>query len=207
MSLIKPLNGLDRMSDAKLSQKTSFVITQMSGRPEFATPKPTLAELTTALNDFNDAVNAALTRDTNKVNEKNAKKAVLVDLMHLEIYYVLFAAQGDIDVAKLSGFLFGKLSPSPAPPLVPPTDLKVENGNQQGTMKSSVKKVKGAAAYLHQYTTDPTLKEGSWVSEYCTKSKCTITGLTPGVTYYWRVGVIGPNDQILFSDVMSRMAV
>lgn len=206
MSLLRPKNGLDRMSDPKLTQKTTFIISQMAGRPEFPEPSPSLAELTTALNDFKDAVSAALTRDTNKVNEKNAKKQVLVDLLHLEIYYVLFAAQGQLSVAELSGFSFAKLSPSPFGPIAQPTNLKVVNSNQSGNMKVSVNKVAGAVAYMHQYTTDPTLKEGSWITVTCTKTKCTVTGLTPGVTYYWRVAAIGANDQVMYSDVVSRVA-
>jgi hypothetical protein len=89
---------------------------------------------------------------------------------------------------------------------VPPTNLRVRYGISSGEMLLSVKAQKAAASYLHQYTTDPELKEGSWMNMNCTTSKCKITGLTPGTIYYFRVGAVGTRDQILFGYVISKMA-
>jgi hypothetical protein len=61
-------------------------------------------------------------------------------------------------------------------------------------------------AYMHQYSTDPLLKDESWMSMTCTATKCKLEGLTPGTTYFLRVAAIGAKDQVLYSDVMSKKA-
>ena len=82
----------------------------------------------------------------------------------------------------------------------------MEYGEQPGELLVSVRTVKGAAAYLHQYSTDPLLAETSWKGMNSTASKCKLAGLTPGTTYYLRVAAIGAKDQVLYSDVASKMA-
>ena len=136
--------------------------------------------------------------------QKNNSRQALVDIMHNVGYYVLYIAQGDRFIALKSGLT---LSKEPAPVVIAkPSDLKVENSDQSGELLVSVKKVKGAAAYMHQYSKDPLLKEESWMGMLCTATKCKIEGLTPGTTYYLRVGAVGGNDQVMFSDVGSRIA-
>lgn len=203
MSFLRPINGFDNVSDAKLSQTASFIITKMTNNPNFVTPDPSLAEQQTALNEFDASVDAALTRDSDAVNTKKEKREALVNLLHLLTYYVLYTSQGNRAIAETSGLKFAK-DPAPAADLTKPTNLKVVNSNQSGAMHVSIDAVKGGQAYMHQYTDDATLT--NWNTHTCTKRKCTIEGLTPGKLYYWRVGVVGPKDQVLYSDVISRVA-
>jgi hypothetical protein len=128
----------------------------------------------------------------------------VIDKLHQLSHYVLMVANGNRQVAVESGFTLAK---EPTPALITkPVDLKVEHGDQPGELLVSVRKVKGAAAYLHQYTTDPQLPETAWKGMNCTTSKCKIAGLTPGTTYFLRVAAIGTKDQVLYSDVASKMA-
>lgn len=90
MAFLRPANGFDRLSDARLSQTGSFIITKITGNTNFATPNPSLATLQTALDEFDAAVDAALTRDSDTVNTKNEKREALIDLLHLLTYYVLY---------------------------------------------------------------------------------------------------------------------
>ena len=73
-------------------------------------------------------------------------------------------------------------------------------------MLIKIKKVTGALSYLFQYTTDPQMAEGSWKPIYETRVKCLFTGLVSGTRYYFRVGAIGPRKQLLFSDVVNKVA-
>ena len=203
MSFLRPINGFDRVSDAKLSQTAGFIITKITGNSNFPTPSPSLATLQTALDEFDDAVDAALTRDTDAINIKNEKKEALIELLHLLTYYVLYTSQGNRAIAETSGLKFAK-DPAPAPELTKPTNLKVVNSNQSGAMHVSTDAVKRSQAYMHQYTDDATLQ--NWSTHTCTKRKCTIEGLVPGRLYFWRVGVVGPKDQVLYSDVVNRVA-
>jgi hypothetical protein len=113
-------------------------------------------------------------------------------------------ANGDRQIALQSGIPLAK---EPAPIVITkPAGLKVNYGNQPGILLVSVKNVKGARAYLHQYSTDPLHKDESWTSMNCTTARCKIDGLTSGTKYFLRVGAIGARDQVLFSDVLSKMA-
>ena len=160
--------------------------------------------LNTAIDEFQAAVLIAINRDRVKVVQKNILRDSLIDLLHKLGYYVLFAAQGNRVVALESGFTIAK---EPSPVLIDqPTGLKAEYTTQSGELVMSVKRVKGAAAYLYQYTTDPTLKEDSWMSLNCTQARCKLEGLTPGTTYYLRVGALGTKDQVLYSTVTSKLA-
>jgi hypothetical protein len=85
--------------------------------------------------------------------------------------------------------------------------LKVENGLSSGQLFVTVKAVKGAYAYLHEYTTDASLAPGSWVTTNSTASRYTFNNLQPGTVYYCRVGAIGSNNQLLYSDAVSRMVI
>lgn len=203
MSFLRPINGFAGLSDAKLSQTTGFIITKVTGNPNFPTSDPSMATMQTALNEFDDSVDAALTRDTDAINIKNEKKEALIELLHLLTYYVLYTSKGNRAIAETSGLKFAKES-APTPDITKPTNLKVIITNQVGVVKMSVDTVKGGVAYMHQYTTDATLK--TWNTHTCTKKQCTIEGLTPGVEYFWRVGVVGTKDQVMYSDVISRIA-
>jgi hypothetical protein len=48
---------------------------------------------------------------------------------------------------------------------------------------------------------------GSWVSNLSTSAKTTLTNLQPGTVYYCRVAAVGSNNQLLYSDALSRMVV
>ena len=206
LMFLRATNGFENMADAKLSQKTSFVISSMTGNANFTTPDPSLADVTTALNDFKTAVDNALTRDSNAIAIKKEKRQALIDLLHLEIYYVLYKSRGNRAVAESSGFSFAK-NPAPAPAILKPQNLQVINSNQSSQMDVSIDTVTGAVAYVYQCIADAALASGNWISTTCSQSKCTITGLTPGTLYHWRVAAVGTKGQILYSDTISRIAV
>lgn len=120
-------------------------------------------------------------------------------------YYVLYAADGNRAVLASSGFEAAR-EQQPFQPITKPENLLVLNTSQTGMMQSSVDAVADAMAYLHQYSTDPDLKEESWQSIAATTRKCLLKGLKPGTVYYVRVAVVGRKNQKLYSDVVWRMA-
>jgi hypothetical protein len=68
-----------------------------------------------------------------------------------------------------------------------------------------VNAVKGARAYIHQYTADPPSETAIWVSVTTAHRKHTFTGLKPLVTYWFRVIAIGLNGQKVISDPISKI--
>lgn len=204
MALIRFVNGYANMADAKLLEVTRFALRQLTGNSNFPTPRPTLAEVQTSINTFSDLVSDAKTGDYNLIDQKNAAKEALAETFHLLSAYVAFESNGSLEVARTSGLRLAK-TPQPAPPIEAPQNLQAQNTSQSGTVLSSVDAVPGAVSYMHQYTTDPAQKEESWQTVTCSQRKCTITGLTPTKVYYFRVAAVGRKEQVMYSDVLSRV--
>ncbi len=104
-----------------------------------------------------------------------------------------------------SGFQVAKV-PSPAPPLVKPAAPVLESGINAGELLSKNKAIAGAVSYMHQYATEAEMNQENWKSVPTSKSSCVITGLVPGTKYYCRLVVVGRKGQIVYSDVVSRVA-
>ena len=204
MSQLRFSNGYNSMPDSKLIEKAYFIHQQVSSRATmFPNPTPTMTALNTACDAYFAAWQAAKGGDKVLIEQKNVARQTVIAMLYQLGHYVLMVANGNRLVAVESGITLAK-EPSPIV-ITRPVDLKAEYGRQPGELVVSVKGVKGAASYIHQYTTDPTLKEENWTIIYCTQAKCTLEGLTPGTTYYLRVGAVG-KDQVLYSDVASKMA-
>ena len=205
MSLLRITNGFGDWSDSALIQRANFIHDEITSRPTvFTTPVPSMAVVKTAIDDFSTALNAASGGSRVQITHKNLLRDDLVDKLHKLGYYVLFTSGGDAYIAEQSGFRIAKQG---SPTVVtPPSGLAVNNTTQSGNLMASVKRQSAAKSYMFQYTTDATLKEESWVTNTCTTSKCLITGLVPGTKYYIRVAVVGSNGQVLYSDVVNRIA-
>jgi hypothetical protein len=203
--MTKSLTNFTSLSDSGLESKTELIISSLTGNTSFPTPTPTLAALQTAADAFSAALLKAGTGNRVDIAIKNAAREVLVDLMRNLCMYVNLTANGDRAMLLSSGFNISK----DREPIVitKPENLKIETGLSSGELLLSVNAVKGASAYLHEYSTDATLAPQSWVSTTTTASKALLDNLQPGVTYYCRVGVVGPNGQLLYSDAASRMAI
>ncbi|TWI80570.1 hypothetical protein IQ13_3249 [Lacibacter cauensis] len=201
----KAISSFSRMSDGNLESKTHSIISNMTGNANFPTPTPSLAALETAADNYSSALVKALTGNRADVADKNAKRAELENVLRSLCTYVNLTANGDAAMILSSGFDISK-DPQPVV-LTRPENLRVDNGAAPGTLLVSVKAVKGAHAYFHEYTTDATMAPGSWVSTTGTTSRMQFTNLQPGTVYYCRVGAIGTNNQLLYSDAVSRMVI
>lgn len=204
MKVPKIRNGIERISDSALVEYCSAIHQQISSRTTtFATPTPTMTMYKDAIDDFQAAMNVATSGDRILIGQKNVLRNALELHTYVLSYYVLLTAKGDAQIILESGFPM--MGPGQSSVLTKPTGVQVTNGDQSGELLGSVKKVPGAASYIYQYSTDATLKEDSWMSHNCTTTKCKLTGLTPGLTHYIRVGAVGTKGQVMFSDVVSRI--
>ncbi len=201
----RTINSFITLSDGNLESKTHSIISNMTGNANFPTPTPTLAVVEAAADNYSSALVKALTGNRADVADKNAKRAELENVLRSLCTYVNLTANGDVTKLLTSGFDVSK-DPQPVV-LTRPENLRVENGAASGTLLVSVKAVKGAHAYFHEYTTDATMAPGSWVSTTGTTSRMQFANLQPGTTYYCRVGAVGTNNQLLYSDPVSRMVI
>lgn len=202
---MKALSNFYRLSDSALEAKCHLIISSLTGNAAFATPVPTLAEIETASANFTSALVAAGTGNRSDIANKNAMRETAVGLYSRLCTYVNFTANGNATLLLTTGF---DVSKTPEPKVITkPENLKVLNGTVAGSLLVSVKRVPGAYSYVHQYTTDATLAPDSWVSTAGTTAKLLLTNLTAGTMYYCRVAAVGSNEQIVYSDTVSRIVV
>jgi hypothetical protein len=204
MAIPKITSDYVYMSDPGLLLKANTILTSMTGNTNFDTPIPSLASVSGTIEDYSTALVAAQMRDKTKVAAKNEKRLELVETLRALGNYVTQVAEGDEATLVSSGFTLAK-SGQPSPPIGNPQDLRVENGLNPGEIETSVKAVKGARSYIHQYTADPITDNSQWTSEATTRRKNVFAGLEPAKTYWFRVAAIGANEQIAYSDILSKI--
>lgn len=158
---------LERLNDAHLMAKSGLVIVSMTDNPYFPrpwpVPTPGLDELNTARDDFCVAVYACATRDTVKIEQRNAAREVLIGLLRRLVSYLEFVAHGDVAALASTGFDLRRDIVRNGPgPLPAPEGFRLLHGARSGSLEVRISKLFGAASYEIQIAQgDPTLEE-SW---------------------------------------------
>ncbi|MFT3844433.1 MAG: hypothetical protein QM725_05225 [Lacibacter sp.] len=201
----KALINFDRYTDGNLESKTHTIISNMSGNPNFETPVPSIASLTSTASEFTAALTDAKTGNRSAIANKNNQRVVLVELLRSLATYVNFVCNGDASKLLSSGFDISKeTQPSD---ITKPANFQVLNGVNSGELEMMVNGVKGAKSYLHEFTTDMSTDTPVWNSIASTSRKFTINNLQPGLKYYCRVGAVGAKGQLVYTDPVSRIVI
>jgi hypothetical protein len=205
--IVKPsIQFLNTDSDPLLITDTQTILTDMTGNASFPAPTPTLAAITTALNEFITALANAADGGLTLTSIKNDKRAALVALLRALANYVQVACNGDLTVLLSSGFPIQKPQRSPIGVLPAPVNLAVNLGALSGELDASVPPVFGASVYNWRLVavTAPTVV---LQSAQTTGGRITFSGLTPGVTYTTQVNAVGAAGPSDWSQPVSQMAV
>jgi hypothetical protein len=189
--------------DGDLVNESGSVIQQMTKNVAlFPNPIPSVAEVMQAKERYEVALYNAKGKDTVMVSIKNDERAVLRALLTRMAEYVSSVAKGDRTILASSGFTLTRAK-GEVDTLKPIDKLSVDTETpEQAVLK--VKKVKGAKAYVYQYTTGAVGSESQWVSKTITEPLCVLSGLQPGIKHSFRVIAIGPGDQSVHSPIVSR---
>lgn len=205
MPVLRITNGFDKLSDEGLITKAGNIHLAITDNISiFPTPTPTMAILATTIGDFTLAVNKAQTGSSVDKAIKNDKRQDLIEVLHSLGNYVLFTVDGDKTKAQMSGFSIAK-TPSPAPPITKPENLQVTEGGNAGELDIKFNRVIGARSYMIQYAEEVATGEPVWQSQTCTTSKFTLKQLESGKKYLIRVVAVGINEQLMYSDPVSRI--
>jgi len=196
--------GFGKYTDAQLLVKSQAIHTAMTGNTNFPTPTPTLAAVQTAIDDYATALSAAQEGGKTNVATKNVKKGELIDVLVSLGNYVTFTADGDEVKLVSSGFPVQKQK-EPSPPLEKPEIIKVEDGGNSGELLVTISAVKGARTYVYQYTKDPLNDANEWTGQNSTLTKFSFNELESGKKYWCRVLAYGINEQVVYSDPVSRI--
>lgn len=193
-----------RYSDSNLDVKAKTIIAAMTGNPNFPSPVPPLAEVSAASADYSAALVAAKNGGKTEVAVKDQKRAALESLLITLAAYVTMVAKNDRAIMISSGFDLVK-EREPLPPLEKPEIIKVVDGTNAGELQVIISPVTGATNYMYQYTLDPLSAQSNWAGQNSTLSKALLKDLESGKKYWCRVVAYGRNEQLVYSDPVSRI--
>lgn len=187
------------LSIAQKLIKTRFVITRMTGNPYFPSPNPTLATIATAANNLEAAALKAKTGGPDDTAAMRRKEVALDLLMRQLASYIESVANQNATTAEeviLSSGLEvqhkGAYIRSP---------FKAATTRNPGEIKVQYKAVPNSVFHF-QMCTDLSKPDWKTISE-TTRSRILVTGLTPGMWYYFRVRVLSKNTPTDWSEIIS----
>jgi hypothetical protein len=179
------------------------VATAMNKNPLFPTPTPTMTTYEADLAALVAAESVAVTRAKGAAETRNAKlAAVVADLEALRTY-----VQGVVDVSppangvsiiESAGMSVRKVTLHDKAALVVKQDLT------SGSVSLLAKAAKRPAAYSWEHSVD----QKTWVAMPQTlEAKTSLSGLTAGTIYYFRVQVLSKAGDANWSQVVSLMVI
>lgn len=200
--------NLRKLSVTEKIQFARQIITSMTGNGAFPAPDPTLAIISTAASELENAYNDAnITKQeySSKILIQNDKEDVLdINLKKLS-NYIDSASNGDDALIQSSGISL-RAKPVPLGKLPIPEALSAYAGNNEGEIKLVWYRVVGARSYVVEISPDP-ITQSSWkYVGVATKASMTVTGLMSGVKYWFRVAAVGAAGQGPWSDPATKYA-
>jgi hypothetical protein len=158
------------------------LVKALTGNPNFPSPTPSLAALTTSIDDLEAAETAAQARTKGAVTTRNEKRAALVLQLHDLRGYVQSVANASPDH---SASIIESAGLSVRPTVVrKPRVFAAKPGAVSGAVNLFTVRAAPRASYEWQYSIDG---GKTWIVASATlKSKTTIAGLTPGSTVSFR---------------------
>jgi hypothetical protein len=193
-----------RLPDSELDAFVENIITSLTGNASFPTPAVSLADLTTALTAFTDAM-AAATQGGRQANAaKNAAREALLALMRQEANYVQGIASTDLAMLLSSGF--NNVSTNRTQSVLPAPLIQQIDNQMSTQLLVRLEPVDNARAYEVQFKNGT----GGWLSAGTfTKARhIAVTDLTPGSTYTLQARAIGGSTGYSdWSDPVSHMAM
>lgn len=199
------ITPFDKRTDAAVSAKGTLIYNSMLSNPDFPTPSPDMPTVQGALNNYIESLASAQSRERTAIIVKNQNRIILIAVLKALANYITFTAQGD--VAKLSGTGYDLAKTrSKSPAIEKPINPEVIDGAAAGELIGSVDGVKNVKSYVHQIKANLPSGDTVWTNIFSSSRTCTFTGLESGQRYTVRVGAIGVNNQIVFSDAVTRIA-
>jgi hypothetical protein len=180
------------------------VIALMTNNPQYPTPTPTLAAVTTSVNGFETAVHDALDGGKIAIASRNAARVELLSLMRQLAAYVQGNCNADLLALLSSGFEAVR-APSPVGVLPAPQNPRLGLTGKSGELLFRFDRVNNAANYSVQTAPDA---EGPWEDEgLFTATRVLIGGLTPGETIWARSCANGSAGASEWSTPTTAMAI
>lgn len=187
----------------KTARAKQIIAALESNATEFKNPSPPLASVTAATNELETA--ATETQEARqlaktKTSAQNQKEDTLDKLMSQLSGYVESVAGDNEELVRRAGMdTRAPAGSSSALPVAPPA-LSATRGDHEGEIDCSWDTVSGARSYVIEISPDPPAATSWKHAAVSTKSRGTISSLTPGTRYWFRVAAVGTAGQSGWSD-------
>lgn len=191
MKRIKVIAYSDEFNSKDLVKHAKTVFTKISVVPSFTSLNVFIPFLQAAINKADTANTLQKEGDKSTTSAVRAAAAELKRILRKLAADVEFIAADDETIALSSGFDIKK------PSLRVPKSFNAKQGAISGTVLLEINS-HGSAAYQWEMSEDATSNFS--IKDVTVKSKTTITGLTPGVKYWFRVGVITSKGKQEYTD-------
>lgn len=207
----KPKLELQKKKKTELATFIQNIVTNMTGNPHFTAPNPTpspaLATVTAAVTAYSAALADAELKKTAALlatSALNTAKRNLETLATALASYVEGRALGDEGIILSSGMPTRSIG-SPNGLLPAPDDLSATAGDNEGEVDLTWDPEDGAVSYEIECKTHTDASVWEKVKTV-TASKLTVTALTPGLPYAFRVRAINAAGPGAWSDEAVRRA-
>jgi len=181
------------------------IVTSMTGNVSFPTPVD-LAEISAAADALESATESALNGGRIQHLAKREAVEALRKLLRNEGAYVQSASDGDANKILSAGMLVNK-KPQPVGVLPAPKDLLATVSNFEGAIDLDWARVDGGRSYTVYINSGDPNDDKAWTPVYATtKSRATITDLSPGTFYWFKVAANGAAGMGPVSDASRSVA-
>lgn len=194
--------GFTSYTDNGLLIKSQTISASMTDNPIYTTPVPALIIVGEAIAAFSSNLSATPSKENTQ--EKKQNRLVLIEMLNRLALYVTTTGESLADYES-SGFSLTSV-PQPVGVLAKAQNFTVKPF-QAGSVNLSLNKIEGADSYCFQYAQVVAGEPLAWESVQSTKTRITISGLSSGAQYAFRVYGIGSNPTIVYSDQLNSFVL
>lgn len=189
--------------------KARQIVASLTGNAAFATPTPALAAITAAIDGLETAEGESQTAKQvakTKTSARNDREDTLDKIMSQLAGYVESVAGDNEEMIRSAGMDTRAAPTSTSGAPGQPQGLNATAGDHEGEVDLSWDTVAGARSYVIEKSPDPPTNSSWTHAGVSTKSRSTVSGLTSGSKFWFRVAAVGTNGQSGWSDPATRMA-
>jgi hypothetical protein len=186
------------------------IVTALTGNADFASPQPALADVTASINALETAYNEAQVARQEakaKTSAQGQKEEEVGHILSQLASYIDSASGGDetkiknagLDVRSTSGASVSGGSTAPAA-------LEATASDYDGQIDLRWERVEKAKSYLIERSPDPPTGTSWSPAAVVTKARASVSGLTSGTKYWFRVAAVNTGGQSAWSDPATKIA-
>lgn len=196
------LKNFAQLADDTLVLFSRGVVTALTDNHDFIAPVVSLATLTDLIDAFQAAIPDKSLRNSQNAAVKNALRVPLVEALTANCNYVNGVANGDRAKLLTSGYNISAET-HPRPMVVVPTNVRVQQGVNSGSVVMGCARQQAARAYEARCKNDA----GDWTGGFInTRSRqVTIDGLMPGISYQFQMRAVGADAASGWSDTLEMI--